>query len=278
MMSVLGCYWAPGHMRPGDLDYMRQLRPPAVRVARTAALAQMSGIVYNTGVRQPQKSCRRDASNIRRREQVYKGDYAMSDSISQPSALKVCNKCKQAKPLSEFTQRKSGKRAGTYEGHCKECMRLASAEYRAQHPERARESCARSAEKNREQRNADYRVRLAADAAYRKKRNDKSRRWRDQNRQRIADYNAKRFDDQPEAMRSAIKSSQRKYPERHSARKAVNYAIQVGKLPPASTLVCAGCQEAQAAHYHHHSGYSEEHKLDVIALCTQCHGKAHWLD
>lgn len=31
-MSVLGCYWAPGHQRPTDIDYMQRLQPPAIRV------------------------------------------------------------------------------------------------------------------------------------------------------------------------------------------------------------------------------------------------------
>lgn len=31
-MSVLGVYWAPGHMRQSDLDYLAQLQPPAIRI------------------------------------------------------------------------------------------------------------------------------------------------------------------------------------------------------------------------------------------------------
>ncbi|MGK2953565.1 MAG: hypothetical protein ACSLEZ_14440 [Thiobacillus sp.] len=132
--------------------------------------------------------------------------------------------------------------------------------------------------RNRERINAAYRERIANDPEYRKKRNDKSRRWRERNRVRIAEYNAARFDETPEVMRKAIRTSQQKYPERHKARKAVAYAVQSGKFPPAWTMVCAHCQEALAAEYHHHNGYVGEHKLDVIALCTECHGKAHWVD
>lgn len=32
MTHKLGVYWCPGHGRPGDLDYMRQLHPPAIRI------------------------------------------------------------------------------------------------------------------------------------------------------------------------------------------------------------------------------------------------------
>lgn len=200
-----------------------------------------------------------------------------NDTLSAP-AFKTCSKCKESKSLSEFTQRKTGKQAGTYEGRCKNCLRLTSREYRARHPERAAASRAQTRDKYREQRNAEYRERLAADSEYRKKRNDKSRAWREQNRQHIAEYNATRFDEQPELMRAAIKASGKKSPERIKAHKSVSYAVKMGKFPPAWTMVCEHCQEAQAGHYHHHKGYSQEFKLDVIALCTECHGKAHWVD
>lgn len=48
-----------------------------------------------------------------------------------------------------------------------------------------------------------------------------------------------------------------------------------GNFPPAWTMVCEHCREAQAAHWHHHNGYADEYKLDVIALCFDCHGKEH---
>lgn len=202
----------------------------------------------------------------------------MPHSTPQPSALKVCTKCGESKPLSEFTQRKSGKQVGAYESRCKPCMRLTSAEYRARHPERVAESSAQTRDKYREERNEEYRARLAADPEYRKKRNDKSRAWRERNRERIAEYNAARLEEKPDAMRAAIRASGKKYPERIKAHKAVGYAVKSGKFPPASTMVCEHCQEALASDYHHHKGYEPEHKLDVIALCTECHGKAHWVD
>ena len=29
---ILGCYWAPGHQRAADIDYMHRLQPPAIRI------------------------------------------------------------------------------------------------------------------------------------------------------------------------------------------------------------------------------------------------------
>lgn len=232
---------------------------------------------YNTGV--VNRKVDRGATGIAHGlSKFYLGELTMSHSNPQPSALKVCSKCGEAKPLTQFTQRKTGRQAGSYEARCKECMRAASAAYRSQFPERAAEASRRSNDKTREQRNIEYRDRIAKDLEYRKKRNDKSRAWREGNREHIAQYNAARYDDDPQRMRAAVKSSHAAYPEHLKARKSVAWAVKAGTFPPAWTMVCERCQEAQAAQYHHHKGYDPEFKLDVIALCTECHGKEHQSD
>lgn len=71
----------------------------------------------------------------------------------------------------------------------------------------------------------------------------------------------------------AIRPSNRS--EKSRAGNAVADAVRYEKFPPAWTMVCDHCQEALAAHWHHHKGYSGEHKLDVIALCLDCHGYVH---
>lgn len=139
-------------------------------------------------------------------------------------------------------------------------------------------SNAPSTENKRELRNAEYRARIANDPEYRNKRNEKSRRWRERNRAHIAQYNAARYEEKPEYLYQATRSYIQRNPERRAAHKAVSYAVKMGKFPPVWTMVCEHCQEAQAGHYHHHEGYVGEHRLDVIALCTECHGKAHWVE
>lgn len=52
---------------------------------------------------------------------------------------------------------------------------------------------------------------------------------------------------------------------------AVKKAVETGRLPPASSMVCDYCQEALATGYHHHKGYSKEYRLDVMAACYNCH-------
>ena len=56
-----------------------------------------------------------------------------------------------------------------------------------------------------------------------------------------------------------------------AARKAISNRTRRGKLPKASTLMCACGQPAK--HYHHHKGYAKNNHLDVIPVCTACHGK-----
>ena len=79
----------------------------------------------------------------------------------------------------------------------------------------------------------------------------------------------------PEKRRQAVKEAKARNPQRVKAHGAVNQAIARGDIPPAYSVVCESCQEAQAKHYHHHLGYAQEHWMDVVALCTTCHGKAH---
>lgn len=59
------------------------------------------------------------------------------------------------------------------------------------------------------------------------------------------------------------------HPERINARKAVNEAIKVGKLPRPDSLQCSCGEQAEA--YHHHKGYEQEHWLDVVPVCILCH-------
>lgn len=58
-------------------------------------------------------------------------------------------------------------------------------------------------------------------------------------------------------------------PEKLSARALVNQRVRFGRMPRAADCQCS-CGNP-AAHYHHHKGYSFEHRYDVVPVCTQCH-------
>ena len=60
----------------------------------------------------------------------------------------------------------------------------------------------------------------------------------------------------------------------HFARNAVRYAVKRGALEPVQSRQCVDCAEG-AQQYHHHMGYKNEYKLDVIPLCKACHRRRH---
>lgn len=72
--------------------------------------------------------------------------------------------------------------------------------------------------------------------------------------------------------RSNSKTQQSRHPERYLARKAVAQKISNGTMDHASNRKCAMCEQ-QAIEWHHHNGYSREHRFDVIPLCLACHRK-----
>lgn len=73
-----------------------------------------------------------------------------------------------------------------------------------------------------------------------------------------------------EANRRGSRNNRRQYPQRNRARQAVRHEVKMGRMPKAIELPCNHCED-QATQYHHHKGYAEEFKLDVIPLCRDCH-------
>lgn len=66
------------------------------------------------------------------------------------------------------------------------------------------------------------------------------------------------------------------YPDKDSARNAVRAAVRSGDLAVGPCCECGrrpapeGRRDVEA---HHHKGYDAEHALDVVWLCTKCHGR-----
>lgn len=82
----------------------------------------------------------------------------------------------------------------------------------------------------------------------------------------------KRYE-QSEPFKALRKRYKKQYPNRIKARSSVNHAVRAGKIPHISTLQCTFCN-LPAKHYHHHLGYSQDHWLDVIPVCINCHRSA----
>lgn len=173
----------------------------------------------------------------------------MTHSTFGAPAVKTCTKCGQVKPLSEFYFHKSGRKAGKPWGFCKECDQARGRKYREAYPERFAEVHRAYRARNRDRMRARY-YESAKDPEFRAKRAAWTRRWRQEKRKSFQVSNKLAY-------------------------YAVRNAVRRGDFPPATTMVCEVCQEAQAKQWHHHKGYAPENFLDVAALCVDCHGKVH---
>jgi hypothetical protein len=64
--------------------------------------------------------------------------------------------------------------------------------------------------------------------------------------------------------------------EKMLARRALRRAVANGIIDkPTSCSDCGRTVEAKDLGGHHHNGYDEEHWLDVVWLCRNCHGRCH---
>jgi hypothetical protein len=62
--------------------------------------------------------------------------------------------------------------------------------------------------------------------------------------------------------------------EKNRARRAVEYRVAQGHLVKPDR--CSKCgRSTKWLDAHHHNGYSEAHKLDIVWLCRWCHAAAH---
>ena len=79
---------------------------------------------------------------------------------------------------------------------------------------------------------------------------------------------------QSERGKLAIKRFNARHPNYVKAKNAVTHAVTTGKLPRSDTLQCYYCDKP-AQQYHHWHGYEQEHWLDVVPACRECHTNIH---
>ena len=63
-----------------------------------------------------------------------------------------------------------------------------------------------------------------------------------------------------------------------TARHKTNYLVDCGILPDPDSVPCARCGhigQDRRHEYHHHLGYTAEHRTDVVSLCAKCHRVFH---
>lgn len=105
----------------------------------------------------------------------------------------------------------------------------------------------------------------------------------DRNRANRADRNIKsaqrnklEYSEDRQFKESVLRSRQQwveKNPHKRKAQHAANNALRDGKLE--RKISCEHCGTDEKKLQKHHWSYLEEHWLDVIWLCTKCHGAEH---
>ena len=63
-----------------------------------------------------------------------------------------------------------------------------------------------------------------------------------------------------------------KFHAQHRAWGRIKSGVSAGRLPNPRRLKCVDCGK-RASEYDHYLGYSDEHALDVQAVCKSCHHK-----
>lgn len=156
--------------------------------------------------------------------------------------MKMCFKCLIEKPLSDFY--KHPKMADGHFGKCKECAK--------------KDVC-----KNKEY-NKDYYMEYDRNRPNREER-VKQTCERTKNLRKLDKEFCKKVD----ASKAAWVSNN---PDKRKAQYAANNAVRDGRL--LRKLHCEHCGSGGKLQKHHWS-YEKEHWLDVIWLCTKCHGREH---
>lgn len=188
----------------------------------------------------------------------------ISDTKGTPmnEPVKPCSRCKQIKPLAQFPadKRASSGRAS----RCNACMSEILAAYkatpegaaarkRAQHKYQASPE---GQEKRREYQQTPKSKEQRRRYAHTEKGHQVMLESRERNRQKAKQTREGKLRIQAEA--------------------AVGHAVEAGRLPSATTLLCSGCGNP-AEHYHHYLDYEPANWLAVVPLCRSCHTNVHKL-
>lgn len=152
-----------------------------------------------------------------------------------------CKQCLSLKPISDFYKQKSSSHG--HMSKCKECIKSNVKKYRAENKEKIMEY-----DRNRP--------------------NKEDRKIKNKNR-----ITALKYSNNQKFMETYVLPKRQwdlKNMHKKSANLKVSRAIQIGLLKrPKSCSKCAETKNIEA----HHEDYSKP--LDVIWLCTKCHGERH---
>lgn len=166
--------------------------------------------------------------------------------------MKICNTCKQSKPLNEFSKRTASKDGLSYK--CKQCTIDYCKQWRSNNPSYHQRWHTANAEKVCKQSKVYY-------TDNKKGIKERNKQYKRDNAKSILEY---------QRNRRAL------YPKQHKANGIINNMVQRGHMQPASTHICLwhNCKE-KADDYHHYLGYEKQYRRDVVPLCRLHHNRIH---
>jgi len=180
--------------------------------------------------------------------------------------LKKCSKCKEEKPLTEYTKLRTSRDG--LQPLCSPCKKAASKRYYAANIEAIRK-------KDRDRYAADPNKRKASVERWRAANPEESRAATRRSRAKHKDkrmaecrawYAANK--DKAQAQKAQYRLA---FPEQKRAQGAVERAVANGRL--SRPVVCSACNMPHERIEGHHEDYTRP--LDVIWLCKPCHRKVH---
>lgn len=178
--------------------------------------------------------------------------------MSEPIQTKICFKCKQIKPISEFYKHPTTKDG--YLNKCKSCV----CEYVRQWEKTA------TGKQSRKKYKQSIKGKFCDKRYYRSIKGQNQRKNYQKNGKHII-ANIKYRINHPERAKNDSMKYRINYPERLRANRIIRTNIENGLIPKIKTQKCTICHK-QAQEYHH-PDYSKP--LEVIPLCMSCHKFIH---
>lgn len=188
-------------------------------------------------------------------------ELARRRALTIPAGHRRCIECGEVKPISEFDRKTKDR----HHPRCRPCRRKTRA-YRGEY----------------ESRRIRYRIDVWRNERRLVLTEDAIRtraRWREFEERVRRALNPKKpartIEEQRAAWREYQAWRRREQPERAAARRAVQRAVERGRLSkPDRCQVCGMVVPAELLHGHHYRGYEPRFHLDVQWLCIACHVKA----
>lgn len=186
--------------------------------------------------------------------------------------MRKCYKCEETKDLSEFHNDRTQAGGKSYE--CKKCKSEIRKQKRKENPEKYREACRRSTERN-------YETIRASQKKHKLENRDKIlKRRREQRELRRDEINKREYErrknDPDHLLKERIR--QKKWRDKNKdvltpkrkAHQLVMFAIKLGVLKKG--VECFKCGSKKRIEGHHEN---YDKPLDVVWLCNACHQRHH---